>query len=47
MLVAGWVVVGFFSAIGWWSANHYVIEPYFPEPIVKEKKIETKVKDQE
>ena len=39
MIVAGWVVVGFFSAIGWWSANHYVIEPYFPEPIVKEKKL--------
>jgi len=42
MLVATWVVVGFFSAIGWWSANHYVIEPYFPEPVVKEKKMETK-----
>jgi hypothetical protein len=42
MLVATWIVVGFFSAIGWWSANHYVIEPYFPEPVVKEKKIETK-----
>ena len=42
MLVVEWVVIGFFSAMGWWSANHYVIEPYFPEPIVKEKKIGTK-----
>jgi hypothetical protein len=45
-MVIEWIVVGFFSAIGWWSANHYVIEPYFPEPIVKEKKIETNTKDQ-
>ena len=42
MIVATWVVVGFFSAIGWWSANHYVIEPYFPEPIKKERKVENK-----
>jgi hypothetical protein len=42
MLIVEWVVIGFFSAMGWWSANHYVIEPYFPEPIVKEKKIGTK-----
>jgi hypothetical protein len=27
------VVYGFFTAFGWWSANHYVIEPYFPPPI--------------
>ena len=40
MIVAGWIVVGFFSAIGWWSANHYVIEPYFPESIKKERKVE-------
>ena len=42
MIVATWVVVGFFSAIGWRSANHYVIDPYFPEPIKKERKVETK-----
>ena len=29
---------GFISAFGWWSANHYVIEPYFPPAI--EKKVE-------
>jgi hypothetical protein len=32
------VVYGFFTAFGWWGAQHYVIEPYFPEPIKKEKK---------
>jgi hypothetical protein len=31
------VFVGFFSAIGWWGANHYVIEPYFPPSIEKKK----------
>jgi hypothetical protein len=34
------VVYGFFTAFGWWGANHYVIEPYFPTPI--ERKEETK-----
>lgn len=29
---------GFITAFGWWSATHYVIEPYFPPPI--EKKVE-------
>jgi hypothetical protein len=38
MIIAGWVVVGFFSAIGWYGANHYVIEPHFPPAI--EKKVE-------
>ena len=36
------VMWGFLSAFGWWGANHYVIEPYFPEPIKKEKKVENK-----
>ena len=27
------LLAGFFTAIGWWGANHYVIEPYFPPPI--------------
>ena len=26
---------GFISAFGWWSANHYVIEPHFPPKIEK------------
>ena len=30
------VVAGFFTAIGWWGANHYVIEPYFP-PTIEQK----------
>jgi hypothetical protein len=40
ILVATWITVGFFSAIGWWGANHYVIEPYLDPkpPVVVEKK---------
>lgn len=41
MIVATWTIVGFFSAIGWYGANHYVIEPYLPPPIER-KKEETK-----
>jgi hypothetical protein len=26
---------GFITAFGWWSANHYIIDPYFPPPIEK------------
>jgi hypothetical protein len=37
MLILTWTVVGFFSAIGWYGANHYVIEPYFPPPIERKK----------
>jgi len=37
IIVATWTVVGFFSAIGWYGANHYVIEPYFPPPIERKK----------
>lgn len=40
LLIATWTVVGFFSAIGWYGANHLVIEPYFPPPRVIEKKKE-------
>jgi hypothetical protein len=41
ILVGTWVVVGFFSAIGWWGANHYVIEPHFPKSVVIEQKNDT------
>jgi hypothetical protein len=40
ILVATWTIVGFFSAIGWYGANYYVITPYLPEPVFKEKKVE-------
>jgi hypothetical protein len=33
-------VAGMITALGWWTANHYIIEPYFPPPI--EKKIDEK-----
>jgi hypothetical protein len=38
ILVATWITVGFFSAIGWYGANHLVIEPYLPPPRIIEKK---------
>lgn len=25
------VMWGFFSAIGWWGANYYVVDPYLPK----------------
>lgn len=31
------VMWGFLSAFGWWGAQHYVIEPYFPPPIERKK----------
>ena len=40
MFIAEYIIIGALSAIGWWTSNHYIIEPYFPEPIVKEKKVE-------
>jgi hypothetical protein len=39
-MVIEYIFIGFLSALGWWSANHYVIEPYLPPPM--EKKIEYK-----
>jgi hypothetical protein len=33
------VMWGFFTAFGWWGANHYIIEPYFPPPMEESKKI--------
>ena len=30
-MIIEYVLVGFFTAFGWWGANHYVIEKYFPE----------------
>jgi len=47
------LVFGFFSAFGWWGANHYAIEPYFPPAIERkeekkqEKKEETKEETKE
>ena len=37
-MILEWMAIGFFSAIGWWGANHYVIEPYFPEDTKMESK---------
>jgi hypothetical protein len=35
---------GFITAFGWWTANHYVIEPYFPPSVLEQKKEEDKNK---
>lgn len=32
MFVLKLLCAGFFSAIGWWSAEYYVIKPYLPVP---------------
>lgn len=40
MLAVAYIIIGGLSAIGWWGANHYIIEPYFPPPI--EKRIDEK-----
>lgn len=42
-VIAELLVGGFFSALGWWSANHFVVEPYLdPNPVSLEKKQEKK-----
>lgn len=42
-VIAELLVGGFFSALGWWSANHFVVEPYLdPNPVSIEKKQEKK-----
>lgn len=28
---------GFITAFGWWTANHYVIEPHFPPSVLEQK----------
>jgi len=33
MLIIELVFAGFCTAIGWWGADHYLIEPYFPPSI--------------
>ena len=39
-MVIEFIFIGFLSAIGWWGANYYVITPYLPEPVFKEKRVE-------
>ena len=38
------LVAGFFSAIGWWGANHYVVDVYL-EPKTKIEKTEKEVNE--
>jgi hypothetical protein len=39
-MIAEMFLYGFVSAFGWWSANHYVIEPVFEKPATMERKDE-------
>jgi hypothetical protein len=41
-MIAEMFMYGFISAFGWWTANHYVIEPHFPPAV--ERKDEKKEK---
>ncbi len=45
MLALEYILIGALSAIGWWGSNHYIIEPYFPEPIPKVTKTEENKSD--
>jgi hypothetical protein len=45
MFIATYIVIGALSGLGWWTSNHYIIEPYFPEPIQKVSKKEEPTKD--
>ena len=36
-MIIEYIFIGFLSALGWWGANHYVIEPYAPPPIERKK----------
>ena len=44
-MIVEYIFIGFLSALGWWSANYYVITPYLPEPVFKEQKVENKTKE--
>ena len=37
-MIAEIFIYGFISAFGWWTANHYVIEPHFPPAIERKDK---------
>ena len=41
MVVLELIMAGFFSALGWWGANHYVVDPYLEPKVTVEQK-ETK-----
>jgi hypothetical protein len=35
-------LAGMITAFGWWTSNHYIIEPYFPPPIERKDDTSTK-----
>ena len=44
-LIGTWIVIGFFSAIGWGAADKAVVEPYVKPAIANMQKSETKVEE--
>ena len=46
-MIAEMFLYGFVSAFGWWSANHYVIEPVFEKPATMERPAKEVKKDSE
>ena len=45
-MIAEIFLYGFVSAFGWWTANHYVIEPHFPPPVERKEEKKEQPKQQ-
>lgn len=43
-LIGTWIVVGFFSAVGWYGAQKTVLEPYADPYFAKQKVVQTETK---
>ena len=39
-MITEMLLYGFVSAFGWWSANHFIIEPVFEKPATMEKEVQ-------
>lgn len=44
-LIGTWMVIGFFSAIGWGAADKAVVDPYIKPAIAKAQQTETKTEE--
>ena len=44
-LMGTWVIIGFFTAIGWGAADKAVVDPYIKPAITSMQKSETKVEE--
>lgn len=41
--MAEYIIIGFLTALGWWGATKFVIEPHL-DPLVENKKVEKEAK---